>query len=41
MKKRLSMILGAIAFMMTGVASLGCSWWLCDEPECEVGLFND
>lgn len=39
MKKRLSMILGAIALMATGAASMGCLWWLSDEPEsCNILL---
>ncbi len=40
MKKRLSMILGAVALMATGAASLGCWWVFADEPNsCEI--FND
>ncbi len=33
MKKRLSMLLGAIAMLATGAASMGCPWFLCDEPD--------
>ena len=32
MKKRLASILADIAIMATGAASMGCSWWLLDEP---------
>lgn len=40
MKKRLSMILGAIALMTTGAASMGCIILLIEEPD-GCGLFND
>lgn len=40
MKKRLSMLLGAIAMLATGAASLGCMWWIVEEPS-SVGVFND
>lgn len=40
MKKRLSMILGAIAMMATGASSLGCLYWTVDEPN-SIGLFRD
>lgn len=33
MKKRLSMILAAVAMLATGSASLGCPWFLSDEPD--------
>lgn len=37
MKKRLSIWLGAIAMLATGAASLGCFWWLSDEPDnCNI-----
>lgn len=36
MKKRLSMILGAIAMMATGAASLGCIWFIADEPMTNI-----
>lgn len=32
MKKRLSIWLGAIAMLATGAASLGCIWFMADEP---------
>lgn len=40
MKKRLSMILAAVAMLATGAASLGCSWWISEEPE-SCNLFKD
>ena len=40
MKKRLSMILAAVAMLATGMASLGCDWWLWDEPDSR-DIFND
>ena len=33
MKRRLAKILAAVAMLTTGVASMGCSWWVCDEPD--------
>lgn len=32
MKKRLAKVFGAIALMLTGVASMGCMIFLMDEP---------
>lgn len=40
MKKRLSMILGAVAMMATGAASLGCPWWFNDEPNSSNIFFD-
>ena len=40
MKKRLSMILGAVALMSTGAASLGCPWWWVEEPN-SLDVFKD
>ncbi len=40
MKKRLSMILGAIALLATSSASMGCIWILADEPNA-TRIFND
>ena len=40
MKKRLSMILGAIALMATGAASIGCPWLILSEPDAK-DIFND
>jgi len=40
MKKRLSMLLAAVAMLATGVASAGCIVWLMDEPN-SVGVFKD
>lgn len=37
MKKRLSMLLAGIAMLATGAASLGCYWWVFDEPDsCKI-----
>lgn len=33
MKKRLSYVLAAIAMLATSAASMGCVWFLCDEPQ--------
>lgn len=33
MKKRLSMLLAAVAMMATGAASLGCLWGWVQEPD--------
>lgn len=38
--KRLSKVLAAVALLATGAASLGCPWWICDEPKASR-LFND
>lgn len=40
MKKRLSMLLAAIAMLATGAASVGCMWALFEEPFMEV-IFKD
>lgn len=40
MKKRLSMILGAIALMATGAASMGCWWAFIEEPD-SCNILND
>ena len=40
MKKRLSMILGAVAMMATGMAYLGCEWWWVEEPDSR-DIFKD
>ncbi len=40
MKKRLSMLLGAIAMLATGAASLGCLWLLIEEP-LSLDVFKD
>ena len=32
MKKNLARLLAAIAVLATGAASMGCLWWLADEP---------
>lgn len=40
MKKRLSQLLMAIAMLSTGAASVGCFYWLLEEPTAK-GVFND
>ncbi len=40
MKKRLSMLLAAVAMLATGAASLGCWWWTVDEPD-SFGILKD
>lgn len=40
MKKRLSMLLGAIAMLATGAASMGCFILLMEEPD-SVGILKD
>lgn len=40
MKKRLSMLLAAVAMLATGAASMGCVWWVFDEPTA-LNLFKD
>lgn len=40
MKKRLSMLLAAIAMLATGAASVGCVWWFHDEPN-SLNIFFD
>lgn len=32
MKIRLAKVLAAVAVLATGAASMGCYWWLADEP---------
>jgi len=40
MKKRLSRLLMAVAMLATGMASVGCEWWIFDEPD-STNLFKD
>ena len=40
MKKRLASILAAVALLVTGAASMGCAFFVTDEPN-SCGLFND
>lgn len=40
MKKRLSMLLAAVAMLTTGAASLGCLWLTVDEPNSSM-IFKD
>lgn len=39
-KRRLSRILAAVAMLATGMASLGCDWWVWDEPDSR-DIFTD
>lgn len=38
--KKLAGVIAAVAMLATGAASLGCSWWLLDEPKAN-NLFKD
>lgn len=38
--KKLASLLAAVALLATGAASMGCIWFVADEPS-SVGLFND
>ena len=38
--KKLASLLAAVALLATGAASMGCFWFIADEPN-SVGLFND
>lgn len=40
MKKRLAGVLAAVALLATTAASLGCLWFVTDEPN-SCGMFND
>ena len=33
MKKRMAKILAAVAMLATATASVGCGWWLFEEPK--------
>ena len=33
MKKRMAKVLAAVAMLATASASLGCVWWILDEPK--------
>lgn len=33
MKKTIAKIVAAVALAATGAASLGCLWWIVDEPQ--------
>lgn len=33
MKKRMAKILAAVAMLVTASASVGCAWWMCEEPK--------
>ena len=36
MKKNLARLLAAVALLATGAASMGCIWFVCDEPDCSA-----
>ena len=40
MKKVFASVLAAVALLATGAASLGCVWFMMDEPN-SMNLFND
>ncbi len=40
MKKKIAAFVSAIALLATGAASMGCLWFLMDEPETSAS-FND
>lgn len=40
MKKRIAALVSAIALMITGAASMGCMWFLTDEPK-SLSSFED
>lgn len=40
MKKRLSQLLMAVAMLATGAASIGCMYWLLEEPDA-IGVLKD
>lgn len=40
LKKRIAAFISAIALLATGAASMGCLWFLMDEPNT-VSSFND
>lgn len=40
MKKRLSQLLMAVAMLATGMASVGCPWFLSDEPNA-ISILKD
>ena len=33
MKGRMAKILAAVAMLATATATIGCGWWICDEPK--------
>lgn len=40
MLKKIASVIAAVALMATGAASLGCFFFMSDEPK-SCGLFND
>lgn len=33
MKKKIAYLIAMVAMLATGAASMGCSWWMVDEPK--------
>lgn len=33
MKKRMAKVLAAVAMLATATASVGCTWWIVEEPK--------
>lgn len=33
MKKRMAKVLAAVAMLATASASVGCTWWIVEEPK--------
>ena len=33
MKKRMAKVLAAVAMLATASASVGCAWWMIEEPK--------
>lgn len=33
MKKRMAKVLAAVAMLATASASMGCTWWIVEEPK--------
>lgn len=33
MKKRMAKVLAAVAMLATATASVGCGWWMVEEPK--------
>lgn len=39
MKRKIAYLITIVAMIATGAASLGCSWWLFDEPKAFKSLY--
>ncbi len=40
MKKKLAMAIAAVAMLATSAASMGCIWWLADEPKALKNMID-